>query len=272
MATVGGHDMEGIMTHEDKFKSTCIGAVVFCVAVLISAFVIAKALPTESEKQPVTLPKDNVVSDSEDDITDDFGARLTRANYDVEGTYIDDIGLLLYRSAKSKQAVEWFYNHITGDKTITNAILTEADNNDIPLSLAFALAFTESRFQPSAKNINTNHSIDRGLFQLNNRSFPQIRERDFFNPVISAKYGMQHLRYCLRITGGNTALALATYNAGQTKVTNNKTPQTTVAYIGKIFGYREKLERLFAKEVTPYFDSKQDLQGINVAYMEDDRK
>lgn len=259
------------MTQENKFKSTCIGAVAFCAAVLVSAVIIAKALPTESEKQSVAIPQENMISDSEDDITDDFGAKLERANYDVEGTDVNDVGLLFYRSAKSKQAVEWFYNHITGDKVITNAILTEANNNDIPLSLAFALAFTESRFRPQATNVNTNHSIDRGLFQLNNRSFPQIREKDFFNPAISAKYGMQHLRLCLKVANGNAALALAMYNAGATKVSNNKTPQTTVAYIGKIFGYREKLERLFAQEVTPYVDTKSSISGINVAYMDDEK-
>lgn len=260
------------MTQIDKFKSTCIGAVAFCAAVLVSAVIIAKALPTESEKQPATIPQDSAIVDKEeeDQIDNYFTNKLASANYDVEGTAINDVGLTLYREARSKGAVEWFYRHITGNQTIADAILTEANNNDIPLSLAFALAFTESKFKPTAMNINTNKSIDRGLFQLNNRSFPQIREKDFYNPAISAKYGMQHLRFCLKISNGNEALALASYNAGQTKVSNNKTPQTTVAYIGKIMAYRNKLERLFAHEVTPYIDSKSNLTGLNVAYLNEE--
>ncbi|UKI53636.1 MAG: transglycosylase SLT domain-containing protein [Treponema sp.] len=61
------------------------------------------------------------------------------------------------------------------------AILEEAEKNDIPLSLAFALAYTESHYNVNAVNKNRNSSIDRGLFQLNNRSFPQLKEEDFFN-------------------------------------------------------------------------------------------
>ena len=67
-----------------------------------------------------------------------------------------DIGLELYRSALSKSSVVWFYNQITGNQDVTLAILTAAEENDIPLSLAFALAYTESRYKVTAVNSNTN--------------------------------------------------------------------------------------------------------------------
>lgn len=257
-----------IMTRANKFKTTCFGAIAFCTAVLISAVIIAKALPPENERNAV-IPKGNVTFEDVGDSASDFVSKTTFAKYDVEQTSLNDVGLALYRDKAGKSAVKWFYDRITGNSDITDAILTEANNNDIPFSLAFALANTESKYNPDAKNINTNKSIDRGLFQLNNRSFPQIKERDFFNPEISAKYGMQHLRYCLNMAKGNVAAALSYYNAGATKVGKDRTPQSTVFYIGKIMAYQRKLDMMFASEVIPYLDTKSPINGLNVAYMDD---
>lgn len=159
-----------------------------------------------------------------------------------------DVGLALYRSVHTRTAVEWFYTNITGDQDVALAILQEADKNNIPLSLAFALAYAESRYRVTAINRNTNASIDRGLFQLNNNSFPSLVEEDFFDPYISAKYGLSHLRFCLD-TAGNEVSALAMYNAGTNRVRNNGTPQMTLNYISIIQNYREGLDSLFETEV-----------------------
>ena len=164
-----------------------------------------------------------------------------------------DLGLELYRSPVSRSSVVWFYNQITGNEDVTLAILTSAEANNIPLSLAFALAYTESRYKVTAVNSNTNKSIDRGLFQLNNRSFPSLSEQDFFDPYISAKYGMSHLRFCLD-TAGNEVSALAMYNAGTTKVRSNKTPQVTLNYVSNIMGYKEGLDVLFNTQVAIFYN------------------
>ena len=58
-----------------------------------------------------------------------------------------DVGLSLYRSEISKADVLWFYSHITNNETVTKIILENAEKNNIPLSLAFALAHEESRYQ-----------------------------------------------------------------------------------------------------------------------------
>lgn len=159
-----------------------------------------------------------------------------------------DVGLALYRSVHARTAVEWFYVNVTGDQDVALAILQEADKNNIPLSLAFALAYSESRYRITAVNRNTNSSIDRGLFQLNNKSFPSLVEEDFFDPYISAKYGLSHLRFCLD-TAGNEVSALAMYNAGTNRVRNNGTPQMTLNYISNIQSYREGLDSLFESEI-----------------------
>lgn len=177
-----------------------------------------------------------------------------------------DTGLNLYRSVQSRTAVEWFYTHICEDRDVAVAILEAADKNDIPLSLAFALAYTESRYNVNAVNKNTNASVDRGLFQLNNKSFPGLTEAEFFDPYVSAKYGMSHLRFCLD-TAGNEVSALAMYNAGTNRVRNDSTPQMTLNYVSKIISYRQGLDELFDSEVARFYQTGADqyLAAIDVA-------
>lgn len=160
----------------------------------------------------------------------------------------DDMGLTLYRDIQHKTKVIWFYNQITNNEDVTTAILNYADINDIPLSLAFSLAWTESRFKSSAVNKNTNASIDRGLFQLNSNSFPTLTEKEFFDPYTSAKYGLSHLRYCLD-TAGNEIAALAMYNAGANRVRKNGTPQITLNYVSTIMDYQKGLDELFTTQI-----------------------
>lgn len=177
-----------------------------------------------------------------EDVKDSFGIEVVDFGKQL------DVGLELYRALPTRTAVEWFYTNVTGDMDVALAILREADKNNIPLSLAFSLAYTESRYKPRALNKNTNASIDRGVFQLNNKSFPALVEADFYDPYVSAKYGLSHLRFCLD-TAGNEVSALAMYNAGTNRVRNNGTPQTTLNYISKIQTYRQGLDNLFMSEV-----------------------
>lgn len=80
--------------------------------------------------------------------------------------YKTDTGLLMYRQSQSRAAVEWFYTQVTNNREVALAILDCADKYDIPLSLAFSLAHTESNYNPVASHNNVNGTIDRGLFQI----------------------------------------------------------------------------------------------------------
>jgi soluble lytic murein transglycosylase-like protein len=161
-----------------------------------------------------------------------------------EGT---EPALALYRSEISRSDVLWFYNHITGNESITKTILENANKNNISPALAFSLAWEESRYQPRAVNKNSS-SVDRGLFQLNNKAFPSLVEKDFFNPETNAHYGLSHLSYCIDLSGNEVA-ALAMYNAGTTKVRADKTPKATLDYVSRILGYEQGLDRLFNQQV-----------------------
>ena len=237
---------------------------IFCGLLLVIASVIAVVLPAKSKDASVPVVK--AATEVENEVIADFNNLIEEAGFSAARIKTGDNGLSLYRQPNSRAAVEWFYLHVTGNRETAMAILEEAEKNDIPLSLAFALAYTESHYNVNAVNKNRNSSIDRGLFQLNNRSFPQLKEEDFFNPAISAKYGMSHLRFCMNVAGNEVA-ALAMYNAGTNKVRADSTPQVTLNYVGKIMAYQDKLDRLFADEVLSYYKTTRPVTGISVAFL-----
>lgn len=207
-----------------------------------------------------------VIEETEEDLSASFKEYFAEASIDIlnDGS---DKSLSLYRNPLSRSTVEWFFYQITGDKDVTQAILAEADKNEIPLALAFSLAHTESNYKANAVNRNSNSTLDRGLFQLNSSSFPKLTEADFFDPFVSAKYGIAHLRFCIN-TAGNEVAGLAMYNAGTGRVRSNKTPQCTLNYIGKIISYQKMIEELFDEQVTDYFDTQLH-PAIAVAYTKD---
>ena len=157
-----------------------------------------------------------------------------------------DPGLFLYRKDETKDLVVDFYTRVTGSADIARAILKYSDLRDIPLSLSFALAWTESRYNAKAVNFNKS-SVDRGLFQLNSRTFRFLKKEDFFNPEINAKYGTAHLRFCLD-RGENEIVALAMYNAGTVGVKTG-TPYSTLKYVAQVEEYKDYLDTRFRREV-----------------------
>ena len=64
----------------------------------------------------------------------------------------EDMGLILYRQPQTRAAVEGFYYQVTGNRETAIAILDAAETYNIPLSLAFSIAYAESRFKPYASH------------------------------------------------------------------------------------------------------------------------
>jgi hypothetical protein len=153
--------------------------------------------------------------------------------------------LELYRQAETQNCVIEFFSGVCGSREIAEIILTNAALFEISPALAFALSWEESRFDPKAVNsANRNGSVDRGLFQLNNRSFPHLTQADFFNPEVNANNALKYLRSCIK-TGGNEIGALAVYNAGIGRVNRNGAPWVTLDYISRIEENCERIESHF---------------------------
>jgi hypothetical protein len=167
--------------------------------------------------------------------------------------------LELYRNPTYKDFLIDYFTDVCGSHEIAKIILANADEFDIPPALAFSLCWEESKFNPRAiNNENRNESIDRGLFQLNNRSFPNLEVLDFYNPDLNARNGLRHLRSCLDI-GGNEIIGLSIYNAGVGRVRNTGTPLRTLIYVNRILENRDKIESHFHE--WEYF-ILEDLEGV----------
>lgn len=163
-------------------------------------------------------------------------------NWDLtQGRIPLDWDLNLYRNPEYRERVEEFFISLTGSAAVTKAVLEAADAHSVPPSLAFALAWQESRFVPRAQGTNANGSRDRGLFQLNNRAFPDISDAQAFDPVLNAQTGLRHLRQ-LWNQAGSLSVGLAMYNAGPTRVAQGGTPRSTLNYIDKILAQTEAYE------------------------------
>jgi hypothetical protein len=159
-----------------------------------------------------------------------------------------DLILDYYRDESRRPEIIAFFGALVQSDNIAEIILDNAAHFEIPPSLAFALCWRESHFNPLAENrANRDGSVDRGLFQLNNRSFPKLSENEFFNPAVSAYYGISHLRWCLDTVNTEVA-ALAMYNAGSKRVNNGATPKQSLDHASRILEFRRGIEDLFRTE------------------------
>jgi len=177
-----------------------------------------------------------IIKAEEDD--DEGNFLLTQVKY-------QDPVLEYFRNPEYQEWVIDFFYSICSNREIVLAILENADKFNIPPALAFALSWEESRFNPNAVNrYNRDGSIDRGLFQLNNRSFPNLEIPVFFDIEINAYYGLGYLRHCLD-SGGTEVSALAMYNAGAGRVRSSGAPEVTLNYISRILENRQRIESRF---------------------------
>ena len=55
------------------------------------------------------------------------------------------------------------------------------------LATAVAIAIAESGLNPNATNVNTDGSVDRGLWQINNAAHPDVSDGSAFDPVTAAQ-------------------------------------------------------------------------------------
>lgn len=158
-----------------------------------------------------------------------------------------DIVAAFYKNVGTRKNVVTFFTTLTDSEKVALAILDTSISHKVPTSLAFAIAYEESKFDPRASGSNAT-TVDRGLFQLNSATFPDLEETAAFDPVRNADEGMRYFRHILDISG-NEVSALAMYNAGRTRVSQKGAPVTTLAYISRVLTYERNIDSLFAAQV-----------------------
>lgn len=83
-----------------------------------------------------------------------------------------------------------FYTTITRDNEIAKIVLDAAITKRVPVNLAFALVWQESRFNENAVNENGNGTVDNGLFQINNHYHVDV---DPFDLEAASMYAMDYV-------------------------------------------------------------------------------
>ena len=147
-------------------------------------------------------------------------------------------------------------------------IKQQAREKDLDPSLIAAVIYQESKFRDQ-----TSHAGARGLMQITPETAEFIAKRsggiafsqeDLATPQINISYGSYYLRYLLDHYDGDTELALAAYNAGQTNVDkwvreaggrdkfqhDRHIPfPETEEYVGNVFDLRGDYRRTYSKEL-----------------------
>jgi soluble lytic murein transglycosylase len=124
--------------------------------------------------------------------------------------------------------VLWFgpgedaFREITLPLRHEDIIRQQAREKELDPALIAAVIYQESKFRDQ-----TSHAGARGLMQITpataefiarDSGGTRFSQEDLATPQINIAYGSYYLRYLLRRYDGNTELALAAYNAGETNV------------------------------------------------------
>lgn len=97
-------------------------------------------------------------------------------------------------------------NQPVAQPTVEAHIRTIATQNGIDPELAIRVAKCESNLDPQAINVNTDNSIDRGLYQINNKYHPEVTSAQAFDITFATQF------FCTAFKNGN----LSWWNASRT--------------------------------------------------------
>jgi hypothetical protein len=122
--------------------------------------------------------------------------------------------------------------------------------------LATALALTENaRLDPEAvSSINTNGTVDVGLFQLNSAYIDSFVSRywdkggafNWKDPYHNAYVGLKHFRYLMDKANWGPWQALIAWNAGETALMTGKPPDSAIEFAGSV--YRLMVEMQYTEQ------------------------
>jgi hypothetical protein len=124
------------------------------------------------------------------------------------------------------------------EDVFTPIILKAANHYEVDPAIIKAIIMAESSYNPKA--VSKSGAI--GLMQLMPTTARALGVDDIFNPEQNINAGVRYFKQMLKRFDGDTALALAAYNAGSAKVRKyNGIPpyKATKSYIKKVFKYQK---------------------------------
>ncbi len=130
----------------------------------------------------------------------------------------------------------WMTTRLTS-RELDQLIRWYARRQRLSPALLRAVIKAESDFNPTA----VSHTGAVGLMQLMPKTAASLDIQDPFNPVENIRGGARHLRYLLDRFHGNLPLAIAAYNAGESRVKRNRYQippiEETQHYVKKVLFY-----------------------------------
>jgi soluble lytic murein transglycosylase-like protein len=99
----------------------------------------------------------------------------------------------------------------TGDAKVDNFIVESGTRNGVDPVLLYAIMHRESAFKKHA----VSYKGARGLMQLMPPTARRFGVTDIFDPRQNIEGGARYMRFLLNLFGGDVALSLAGYNAGE---------------------------------------------------------
>lgn len=155
-----------------------------------------------------------------------------------------------YHSLDDYETILEFYDTYTKNRKITEIIIKNSLEKNLPVNLMFALARRESGFNPKAERRNADKSWDRGLFQLNSKSRTKWPKADFFNIEKNTHEATGQMQWLLS-TYKQDELALAAYNAGYYSIKAKQIPYITFIHVIEIKQFEREFDIRFSTEILP---------------------
>ena len=119
--------------------------------------------------------------------------------------------LLSYSSGLAMTTSRSLDGFTTGDSRIDSIIVDSATRNGVDPVLIYATMHQESSFKPHA----ISNKGARGLMQLMPGTAARFGVANIWDPRQNIEGGARYMRYLLDMFGGDVALTLAGYNAGE---------------------------------------------------------
>lgn len=159
--------------------------------------------------------------------------------------YVDREGTMHFTNAPTDSRYRRFRSPASSPRSfaapaqhaaLNDTIIRHARQHRVDPALVRAVIKAESDFDPTA----VSRAGAMGLMQLMPHTALRMDVRDPYNPDENVRGGAQYLRYLLDRFHGNVPLALAAYNAGETRVERyrNLPPiEETRHYVSKVLRF-----------------------------------
>jgi hypothetical protein len=134
-----------------------------------------------------------------------------------------------------------FFDKITNNRNVTYNIITSALVFELPISIAFAVPFHESRFNPTLIG-NNGTSVDVGLNQLNNVANPEYTIDQLLDIKTNCRVAHGLLTKYYKQTGNNWIYSFLKYHRG------NQIDELGLVYANKILTKQLEYEELFNRD------------------------